>query len=62
MRDTTFAENASTVRTGNAPRAMACLRNLAIGALRLRGWANIAAGLRHTSRNYTRTLTLLGIT
>ena len=27
-----------------------------------RCWANIAAGLRHTSRNYTRPLTLLGIT
>ena len=31
LRDTTFAEDASQVRTGTAPRAMASLRNLAIG-------------------------------
>ncbi|MEU9291847.1 transposase [Streptomyces sp. NPDC048275] len=37
MRDTTFAEDASQLRTGNAPRAMATWRNLAIGALRLAG-------------------------
>ncbi|MGW2256151.1 ISAs1 family transposase [Kitasatospora sp. NPDC001660] len=45
VRDTTFAEDASRVRTGTAPRAMAALRNLAIGALRLTGCDNIAAGL-----------------
>ncbi|TWG07302.1 hypothetical protein FHX80_115807 [Streptomyces brevispora] len=33
VRDTTFAEDASQLRTGNAPRAMATWRNLAIGAL-----------------------------
>jgi hypothetical protein len=31
LRDTTFAEDASQVRTGAAPSAMACLRNLIIG-------------------------------
>jgi predicted dehydrogenase len=36
IRDTTFAEDASQIRTGNAPRAMASLRNLAIGILRAR--------------------------
>lgn len=35
MRDTTFAEDASQLRTGNAPRTMATWRNLAIGALRI---------------------------
>ncbi|MGW3134011.1 hypothetical protein [Streptomyces sp. NPDC001123] len=38
----TFGEDASRVRTGGAPRVMAPLRNLAIGALRLAGWDNIA--------------------
>jgi hypothetical protein len=33
LRDTTFAEDACQVRTGTAPRAMASLRNLAIGIL-----------------------------
>ncbi|WP_432762330.1 hypothetical protein [Streptomyces sp. NBC_01220] len=37
VRDTTFTEDASQLRTGNAPRAMATWRNLAIGALRLAG-------------------------
>jgi predicted transposase YbfD/YdcC len=62
VRDTTFAEDASQLRTGNAPRAMATWRNLAIGALRLAGTTNIAAGLRHNARNAHRPLAILGIT
>jgi hypothetical protein len=62
LRDTTFAEDASQVRTGTAPRAMASLRNLAIGILRLHGCHNIAAGLRRNARDATRVLPLLGIT
>ncbi|MFF2522827.1 hypothetical protein [Streptomyces liangshanensis] len=41
-----FAEDASTVHTGNAPRAMAALRNLAIDRLRLLGADNIAKTTR----------------
>jgi len=62
VRDTTFAEDASRVRTGTAPRAMAALRNLAIGALRLTGCDNIAAGLRKHGRDAARPLATLGIT
>jgi predicted transposase YbfD/YdcC len=62
VRDTTFAEDASQVRTGNAPRAMASLRNLAIGILRAHGDRNIAAALRRNARHATRVLPLLGIT
>ena len=54
VRDVTFTEDASRVRTGTAPRAMATLRNLAIGALRLAGITNIAAGLRHIGRDPAR--------
>jgi predicted transposase YbfD/YdcC len=61
VRDVAFTEDASRVRTGTAPRAMATLRNLAIGALRLAGITNIAAGLRHTGRDPARPLTVLGI-
>lgn len=60
VRDTTFAEDASRVRTGTAPRAMAALRNLAIGALRLTNCDNIAAGLRKHSRDATRPPATLG--
>ncbi|MGW3932370.1 ISAs1 family transposase [Streptomyces microflavus] len=62
VRDTTFAEDASQLRTGNAPRAMATWRNLAIGALRLDGVRNIAATLRHNARDARRPLTILGLT
>ncbi|MFJ2719794.1 ISAs1 family transposase [Streptomyces sp. NPDC087437] len=62
VRDVTYGEDASRVRHGNAPRTMATLRNLAIGALRLTGHNNIAAGLRHHARDATRPLVTLGIT
>jgi predicted transposase YbfD/YdcC len=62
IRDVTFAEDASQVRTGTAPRAMASLRNLAIGILRRHGHRNIAAALRYYARHTTRILPLLGIT
>jgi len=43
VRDVTFAEDASRVRTGNAPRAMATSRNLVIGPVtRQVGWTNSA--------------------
>lgn len=50
-------ERASQLRTGNAPRAMATWRNLAIGALRL----GIAAALRRNARDATRPLRTLDI-
>jgi hypothetical protein len=57
-----LAEDASLVRTGNAPHAMASLRNVAIGILHAHGDRNIAAALRRNDRNATRVLPLLGIT
>lgn len=47
VRDTAWDEDRSQVRTGHAPRVMAACRNAAIGLLRLAGWDNIAAALRH---------------
>ena len=46
VRDVVYREDASTIRTGNAPRVMATLRNTAIGLLRIDGATNIAAALR----------------
>ncbi|MFJ8505102.1 hypothetical protein [Streptomyces avermitilis] len=40
---------------------MATWRNLAIGALRLADATNIAAALRHNTRNADRPLALLGL-
>jgi hypothetical protein len=62
VRDVTFAEDASTVHTGNAPRAMATLRNLAIAAHRQAGHTNIAKGIRWAARDAYRPLQLLNIT
>jgi predicted transposase YbfD/YdcC len=62
VRDVTFAEDHSRVRTGNAPQVMATFRNLAISLHRLAGATNIAAALRHHARNATRPLQLLMIT
>jgi predicted transposase YbfD/YdcC len=61
IRDVTYAEDASQVRTGNAPRAMATLRNVAISLLRLAGRTNIAQALRHNARDPNRPLQLLGL-
>jgi len=51
VRDVALREDACRAATGNLPRALATLRNLAIGALRLAGWTNIASGLRKHARN-----------
>jgi predicted transposase YbfD/YdcC len=62
VRDVTFAEDASQVRTGTAPQVMACLRNLAIGTLSHAGPVNLAAALRRHARDPARPLATLGIT
>ncbi len=59
VRDVTYQEDRSLVRTGNAPRVMATLRSLAISLLRLDGHDNIAAANRHHARDPQRTLKLL---
>jgi predicted transposase YbfD/YdcC len=59
VRDVTYQEDRSLVRTGNAPRVMASLRNLVISLLRLDGHINIAAANRHHARDPQRTLKLL---
>ncbi len=59
VRDVTYQEDKSLVRTGSAPRVMASLRSLPISILRLDGHANIAAANRHHARDPQRTLKLL---
>ncbi len=61
VRDVTFAEDLSQVRTGAAPQVMATLRNLAISIHRLAGATNIAAALRHHARDALRPLHLFKI-
>lgn len=56
VRDVTYLEDKSLIRTGNASRVMASLRSLAIGLLRLDSHDNIAAANRHHHRDPKRTL------
>jgi hypothetical protein len=46
VRDVTYREDLSRVRTGSGPRVMASLRNIAIGIHRLYGETNIAHATR----------------
>ena len=59
IRDVTFREDTSLVRTGTAPRVMATLRNVSISVLRIHDTSNIAAALRYNARKNRRILKLL---
>jgi hypothetical protein len=62
VRDVTFDEDRSQVRTGNGPRVMATLRNVAISILRLAGADCIAKATRMCMRDMNRCLRLIGLT
>lgn len=62
VRDVTYAEDASKIRTGSAPRAMATPRNLAIALMRQAGWTNIAAAADHYRSRPDHATALLKIT
>jgi predicted transposase YbfD/YdcC len=59
-RDVSMGEDAGQQRAGNAPQALAALRNGVLSLLRSRGWANIADALRHYGAYAQRALGLLG--
>jgi hypothetical protein len=61
VRDETFREDRSQIRTGNAPRVMATLRNLAITILRRCGAANIAKTTRWLAFKSHMALNLIGL-
>src|SRR3954452_4659520 len=60
VRDVTFGEDHSQVRTDHGPTNLAALRTLAINALRLTGHTNIAADLRKHARTPLLPLVTLG--
>ncbi|MGW1729246.1 hypothetical protein ACWCQK_41280 [Streptomyces sp. NPDC002306] len=61
VRDTTFGEDASKIRTRHGPENMATLRSFAISTLRTAGHRSIA-GLREVSYTlFTRPLDLIGL-
>lgn len=61
VRDVTYREDASRVRTGTRPRIMATLRNLAIGLIRQAGHTKIAATIRKIKYDNRLLLAILGL-
>lgn len=61
VRDVVFDEDRSRVRTGQAPQAMACLRNLALNLLRFAGATCIAQAIRACSYQVSYALRLIGL-
>ena len=61
VRDVTFGEDASRVRSGPRPRIMATLRNLAIGLIRQAGYNGIAATIRKIKYDTALLLAILGL-
>lgn len=61
VRDVTFGEDASTVRTGSIPQVLAAVRNTAIGLLRLAGATNIAAACRRYAAQPALALAAVGL-
>ena len=59
IRDVSFGEDLSQIRTGNGPPVMASLRNFAVSRHRLAGDTNIAHACRRTARHPNRALALL---
>lgn len=61
VRDVTFDEDRSQVRSGKVPQVLAAIRNTAIGLMRLAGETNIAAACRRFAAQPEQALALLGI-
>lgn len=59
VRDTTFNEDTSTLRTGTAPQTMAIIRNTLIAAFRLTGWTNLKQARRHFAHGIHRCVDLI---
>ena len=62
VRDVTFDEDRSQVRSGNAPQALAAFRNLTTTLVRWAGYTNVAAALRRHAAHVSEAFLLLGIT
>jgi predicted transposase YbfD/YdcC len=61
VRDESMGEDRCQVHTGQAPQALAALRNGVLNAIRHSGWKNVAAALRHFEASAVEALALLGV-
>src|SRR5919199_517861 len=61
VRDVTLGQDASRIRSGAAPQAMAAIRNLLVAVLQRDGLQNRAAGLRHFAWHPDQAAQALGV-
>ncbi len=61
VRDVTLGEDAGQMRVGQAPQALAALRNGLLTLLRSTGVTNIADAIRHYAASVPETLALIGV-
>lgn len=59
-RDVSFGEDRSRIRSGNAPQALAALRNAVASLLRIEGWPTLPNGFRYCRRSPQIPLRLMG--
>jgi predicted transposase YbfD/YdcC len=60
VRDVSLGEDRNHMRTGQAPQALAALRNSLLTLWRRNGWTNIADAVRATAASVTAALALIG--
>ncbi len=60
-RDESFGEDRSQVHAGNAPQALAALRNAIASLLRIEGWTSLPGGFRYYANHPQLSLQLLGV-
>ena len=61
VRDVTFDEDRSQIRSGSTPQIMAAIRNTIISLFRISGIENIASGCRNFAANPLNAIKLLGL-
>ena len=61
VRDVTLGEDASRIRSGAAPQAMAAIRNLIVAVLQRDRMTNRATGLRHFAWHRDQAAQALGL-
>jgi predicted transposase YbfD/YdcC len=59
VKDVTFEEDASKIRTGNAPQNISTIKNMAINILRKNQYNNMAQAMRLVSHNITLLKTMI---
>ncbi len=60
VRDESMGEDRSTLRSDNAPHALAALRNASLALLRFEGWSNIPDGSRFFNASVHKSLIAIG--